>query len=169
MTDTDAKTLIAAHRREIEAEIKRHSDRIDTLRADLADLDIAERVLGRLGGPGGTQAGQTGELAPPPGPETDASHIKPPNTPTIPDMISEALHDALRRGVPGLEPKEMTDYIAAKWWPNVPSVAVSPIAWRMWKRGDLRKEDSIYRLPENTEAADLLTKAGSAASKSNQH
>lgn len=166
---TDPRTLIAARRREIEAEIARLNSHIDALRAELPELEVAERVYGRLAGNGGPQAGQAVELAPPLPPEEDPGLSKPPNTPTIPAMIVASLQDALTRGKAGLEPRQMTDFIAAKWWPNAPSVAISPIAWRMWKRGDLRKRESVYMLPRNTEAADLLSNAGSAASNSNQH
>lgn len=65
----------------------------------------------------------------------------------------------------------MADYIRVRWWPNVPGVSIGPSAWRMWKRGLLVKDGYLYKLPpKNTEAADLLSRAGSAAPSSNhQH
>jgi hypothetical protein len=165
---TNPLALIASRRREIEAEITKLSAEIDALRAELPDLEAAERVLARLGAPDAGQGRPVGELAPAPRAETvAASTAKPPGTPTITDMILTALQDARSRGLRGLEPKEMTAFIAKRWWPNVPGVAISPIAWRMAKQGNLTKDGSLYILPQNTEAADLLSRAGSAASKSN--
>ena len=80
-------------------------------------------------------------------------------------MILEALSDAANRGAPGLEPAGMTSFIAGKWWPDVPGVSISPIAWRMWKKGLLRKDGPLYMLPENTEAADPASDSRSAASQ----
>jgi hypothetical protein len=157
--------MIAARRREIETELARLSAQMDALKAELPDLEAAERVFGRFaGGRGGNAQSATQSDA-----RLDAS--KPPNTPTIADMIVTALLDARQRGLAGLEPKGMTDYIAKRWWPNVPGVAISPIAWRMWKvQNKLDKHGTLYALPKNTEAADLLSPAGSAASRSNhQH
>lgn len=158
---TDAKSLIAAHRHEIEAEIKRHHSEISRLQQDLRELDIADRVFGRISNPtigkSATHAveGIVGEMP---------VSTKPEGIPTMPDMIASALAHARKRGLAGLEPKGMTDFISEKWWPNVPGVAVSPIAWRMWKRGELEKNGARYSLPKDTETADLLTTAGSAAS-----
>jgi hypothetical protein len=166
---SDTLTLIAARRREIEAEISRLSTAIDALRAELPDLEAAERVLGRLSGSGGTTPSTPDQLAAAPEPQAPRDASKPPNTPTINDMIVEALRDASARGVPGLQPAAMTRFIARRWWPNVPGVAISPIAWRMWKNNKLLKDGPVYMLPENTEAADLLSEAGSAASRSSQH
>ena len=62
-----------------------------------------------------------------------------------------------------MEPRDLTRAIARRWWPSVKSEEVSPIVWRMWKRGQLRKEGSLYLLPENTEAADLLGEDSAAS------
>jgi hypothetical protein len=165
----DTLALITARRREIEAEIKRLMAQINALRAELPDLDAAERVFGRLSGQGGTSLGAVKQLASTSEPEAGADTSKPPNTPTINEMIVEALQDAAGRGISGLQPAAMTRYIAAKWWPNVPSVAISPIAWRMWKNNQLEKDGPLYKLPKNAEAVDLLSDARSTASRSNQH
>lgn len=82
---------------------------------------------------------------------------KPLGTPTVPDMIMTLLLESKRRGLNGMEPRDMTRGISRRWWPGVRSEEVSPIAWRMHKRGQLVKDGQVYRLPENTEAAgDLL-------------
>ena len=47
----------------------------------------------------------------------------------------------------GLKPSEMLLLIAERWrWPNVAPNDVGPIAWRMWKRGDLIKDGPRYRI-----------------------
>ena len=152
---TNPTELIAARRREIEAEIAQLTGCINDLKAELPDLAAAERVIQRLSGQGANQPGVA---------DADAATSKPAGTPTIPVMIIDALKDARNRGLAGLKPKTMTAYIAKRWWPNVPSVAISPIAWRMAKRGDLIKRGSLYKLPpRNTEAADLLSEAPAAS------
>lgn len=167
----DPKNLIAIRRREIENEITRLLARVEALRGELPELEVAERVWARLSDEGaGNQERETLAEAAATRAEAVVAATKPPGTPTIPDMITTALMEALRKGVIGLEPRDMARYIANRWWPNVPSVAISPIAWRMWKRNDLEKDGPIYKLPRNAETADLLTTAGSAASQSNhQH
>ena len=149
---SDPLTLIRARKQEIVAEITRLSAQLDALRAELPDLEAAERVLSRFSGGAGTPYSTTQQPAPTPEPEAGTS--KPPNTPTISDMILEALRDAKSKGLAGLQPHGLTRYIAQKWWPNVPGVAISPIAWRMAKRGDLRRDGHLYMLPKNSEAAD---------------
>jgi hypothetical protein len=68
---------------------------------------------------------------------------KPEGLPPMPEMITTAIRVAGR----GLEPREMTAFIRQKWWPNVKGESVSPIAWRMARQGQLKKDGSFYRLP----------------------
>jgi hypothetical protein len=72
---------------------------------------------------------------------------KPKQVPEMPKMIVEALQEALKRGLSGLEPKGMTEFIRQKYWPHVKGESVSPIAWRMAQVGQLRKDGSVYSLP----------------------
>lgn len=164
---TDHLILIANRRREIEAEIARLQSSIDSLQAELPELDAAERVLSRLSGQGGSPAGAQAAPQAAAGPEPVATTAKPEGTPTVPQMIVEALKDAAAKGQDGLTPAEMTAYIAQRWWPNVKGVAVSPIAWRMWSHNKkLVKEGSLYKLPpEHTEAAGQLFQEEPAASE----
>jgi len=57
--------------------------------------------------------------------------------------------DSRSQGRKGLEPKDIAAEIAKRWWPNVTINAVGPIAWRMYKKGLLRKRESKYFLPSN--------------------
>lgn len=141
--------LIEARQRDIAALIKDAEAKIAALQSEQRELEVVERVIIRLKGyaPSVTI---TDERPPKGKPETAA---KPPNTPTIPDMIFEALRVAyIREQKIGLGPKAITDYIAEKWWPNVKINAVGPVIWRMWKRGQLTKPDparSLYSLPKD--------------------
>lgn len=72
---------------------------------------------------------------------------KPEGIPAMPVMITAALREAKAQGRNSLEPKEMTAFIRAKWWPHVKGDSVSPIAWRMAQLGQLRKDGSTYALP----------------------
>ena len=109
---SDPLTLIRARKQEIVAEITRLSAQLDALRAELPDLEAAERVLSRFSGGAGTPYSTTQQPAPTPEPEAGTS--KPPNTPTISDMILEALRDAKSKGLAGLQPHGMTSVYRPK-------------------------------------------------------
>jgi hypothetical protein len=68
---------------------------------------------------------------------------KPKDIPPMTEMIVAAIKSNGR----GLEPREMTEFIRDKWWPHVKGESVGPIAWRMSRAGQLRKEGSFYMLP----------------------
>jgi hypothetical protein len=78
-----------------------------------------------------------------------ALYRKPSGTPKMTDMITASLRDAHKRGQPGLRPKAMAEFIRQKWWPHLKSEAVSPIAWRMLKQGELGKNGELYVLPSS--------------------
>jgi hypothetical protein len=73
---------------------------------------------------------------------------KPTGIPAITDLIVAALEDAVDSGKPGLTPKDMTAFIVKHYWPHARSSSISPIAWRMFDRKQLRKEGDLYMLPE---------------------
>jgi hypothetical protein len=142
--------IIFRRRAEIEREMQECRDRLQRLQSELPELDVAERVLTRLG----TTEHETVADAPDMGLMAQAERLldeapvvsKPHGIPTMPEMILEALRKG--QAIPvGMEPRELLKYIAERWWPDVRSELVGPIAWRMWKRGDLVKEGSLYRLP----------------------
>jgi hypothetical protein len=72
---------------------------------------------------------------------------KPANIPPMSEMIETAIKEAVGEGRKGMEPREMTEFIRNKWWPNVKGESVSPIAWRMSKNGQLKKDGALYKLP----------------------
>lgn len=176
MSMTDQLKLVRDRREAVEAEIEHLIARIAALKAELPDLQVTERTLARLAGVD-APASLSGMFADAPEKEADRKPItsaqlaaalngggKPSGLPTTPDMILTLLMESRRRGVGGMEPRDLTRAIARRWWPGVKSEEVSPIVWRMYKRGQLRKEGSVYLLTENTEAADLPFQEDSAAS-----
>jgi hypothetical protein len=160
---------IQARRKRIAETIAGHEQGISALRAEDAELDVAERVFMRLATESNLQALAE---ATPNGVEVEAvagrrlDMGKPPNTPTVSDMIREALTHALSRNVLGLEPSDMLSYIRGRYWPTARSRDVGPIAWRMHSRRELEKRGQIYKLPkeerEKNQAASEVTASGSA-------
>ncbi len=151
--DTSPSHLIANRRSEIERQLSELAMLTGRLREELKELEMAERVLARLSGEARASTGEG---------EATSSHragtTKPEGTPTVPEMILtllEEVKDHERR--PGLEPKEMVQKVAERWWPEVKPEAIGSIAWRMWKRKQLRKEGSIYMLPETNKGPDAST------------
>lgn len=165
MRQDSPDTLISDREKQIEGEIARHQQSIVELRAEKAELETAKRVLARLGlsaTPGQSPIGRALEKAGHEHYEDQRdSPGKPEGIPTVPAMIRNVLKNALH--VKGLEPKDITARIATLWWPDVKSEVVSSIAWRMWKRGDLEKEGSLYRLPQENKAADANSGRESSA------
>lgn len=169
MPMTDQLKLVRDRREAVEAEIEHLIARIAALKAELPDLQVTERTLARLAGVD-PPTSLSSMFASAPENEAERKPItsaqlaaalngggKPSGTPTTPDMILTLLMESRRRGIGGMEPRDLTRAISRRWWPSVKSEEVSPIVWRMWKRGQLRKDGSTYLLPENTEAAgDLL-------------
>jgi hypothetical protein len=147
--NNDPFQMLSVRRKEIEAEITRLNTRIDELKRELPELVTAEKVLSRLAGRSGNEAGPSDESVAPTG-----LGGKPEGTPTVPAMISAILTDAEKGGKHGLEPKEMTAEISKRWWPSVAGEMISPIAWRMWKRGQLKKDGPRYRLAPVPELLD---------------
>lgn len=166
---TDGSTdieRVRSRRKDIEREIKNAKLRISALASEDQELEIAERVILRLYGnhahsilPALRQEAHFVVGAP----REEEITSKPSDTPTMPKMIVEALEFAKIQGKSGLEPKAITAYIANKWWPEVSMNNVSPIAWRMMKRGQLvkpSKRDAVYSLPNN-EAPDVVASGAS--------
>jgi hypothetical protein len=89
---------------------------------------------------------------------------KPEGVPPMPEMIIAALRDAQERGLPGLEPKAIRDFIRDKWWPDVVQNAVGPIVWRLaTKDGKIDKVDELYALKVEAVSADSPATTATAA------
>lgn len=159
MAKTPKLRLIRDKLRDILQEIAEREQGIAMLKVQASELEIAARVLESLSigddeeGDGEPMVAAvnghaaTESLRSPP--------AKPADIPTMPKMIIEALQDARKRGLRGLEPKDMTEYIKKKWWPDVPPESVGPIAWRMWKKTHtLTKRESKYFLPKQEDGSE---------------
>jgi hypothetical protein len=143
MANISKLKLIQYKRRAISHRIEQQRELLAALEAQARDLEITERVLASLDAESEPELEPEPEVAPAAADPTG----KPAGIPTMPVMIVEALKDAKARGVRGLEPKEITNFIAGKWWPTVTINAVGPIAWRMYSRDRLSKRQSKYSLP----------------------
>jgi hypothetical protein len=157
MAKTPKIRMIRDRRREVDEEMAQLRTRLAALEKDSQDLETAERVLISLGATDADDADDEQQQSPPKTGArikgTNGAAAKPTDIPTMPEMIISALRDARANGKRGLEPREMVEYIAAKWWPTVPSNAVGPIAWRMYGRHELTKRESRYFLPKFDEEA----------------
>jgi hypothetical protein len=151
--------LIANRRSQIAALRAEHETAIKALDDESLELDVAERTIKRL-----MAKADFGHVvvAPPPSrvgypslasiDTTGGTTRKPPNIPTIPEMITEILKPHVANGTvtlgPAMTPKKLADAIRVRWWPSVTPTEISPIAWRMAKRGELVKDGSLYRRPD---------------------
>jgi len=142
--------LIQARRAKLDQEIAEHEKAVVDLRLQLTDLEVAERVFAQLAlEAGDDESGQASlELPVDAERQPKKKRSKPPGLPTIPHMIFEALRHAHGLGAPGLDPAGMVSYIRGRYWPNAPTEAVGPIAWRLWSKDHtLEKNGSLYALP----------------------
>lgn len=151
----DPLKRIQEKRSEVQSSIENLLLKVKDLRQELEELDIADRVMSRLGGEDfgniGVQAKSILGIA----------YNKPANIPTMPEMIVEALSRPQALPI-GMEPRDILKFIADNYWPEVRSELVGPIVWRMWKRGELVKDGSLYSLPQKNEAVDGKPDQGSS-------
>jgi hypothetical protein len=163
LTMAEPLKQIAARRAEVERLMTEHRNALLRLETEDAELEVAQRVVQRLGTGGAADDDQEPDLPPP-----SAYAGKPPGTPTVPEMILEVLSERRKDGVLlGMEPKGLAEVIAKKWWPKVSATEISPIAWRMAKRGQLEKDGTYYSLPPLQ--ALINTIIGSAPGKPDNH
>jgi hypothetical protein len=150
--------LIANRRSQITALRAEHEAAIRTLDDESLELDVAERTIKRL-----LAQADFDHVVVVPAPSRGGSPLlasvdttggtrKPPNIPTIPEMITEILKPHAANGTltygPAMTPKQLADEIRVRWWPSVTPTEISPIAWRMAKRGELVKDGALYRRPD---------------------
>lgn len=152
----DALTIIRARMKVVQDDIRQLSAELNELMAEAKDLTIAEKVLMRLNHELGDNEEET-ERTP------SGAPVKPAGVPTMPEMIVDALRSTTNPF--GLSPKDIMEFIAAKYWPEVRSELVGPIAWRMAKEGRLVKNGTIYCLPNANEAAGTPSQDAPTASE----
>ncbi len=147
MANISKLQLIQYKRRKLASMIAEQREALAALEAQEHDLEVAERVLVSLDEDTERIASRDRVVNSEESTATESTG-KPEGIPTMPQMIYEALRDAKARGQKGLEPKDITAFIAAKWWPDVKINNVGPIAWRLYKSEKLAKRQSRYRLPD---------------------
>ncbi len=150
--------LIANRRSQIAARRVEHEAAIKALDDEILELDVAERTIKRL-----MAKADFEHVVVAPSPSravaflasidtTGGTPRKPPNIPTIPEMITDILKPHAANGTvtysPAMTPKQLADAIRERWWPSVTPTEISPIAWRMAKRGELVKNGSLYHRPD---------------------
>ena len=148
MNDMD---LLRRREAEIEAELIAGEARRAKLASELEEIrdlrariaDVAARLTpssGRAGRPkrSGPESKQNPEKV-----KRRKAETAPGAPSTMPQLILGALStDAAG----GLSSTEIRDRIADRSGRDVELGAVGPIAWRMWKRGDLTKADGRYAI-----------------------
>jgi len=144
------ENLVKIRRHEVNRELERLKERVAALSNELHELDITQRVLERLSGAkrGSTSAGDQSQS------ET-ASQTSQGSQMSIRAMIKEALMDARQRGLPGLAPRHIREYISSTYHRDV-GQQINTTASRMWR--DLHEIDKdekigLFSLPpkENPE------------------
>ncbi|MDB5659826.1 MAG: hypothetical protein JWS10_2441 [Cypionkella sp.] len=132
-------------------------DQLARFDAELAELTAAANVIARLVGAKRTdrQNAAARSLS-----ETihraqdkDRNALrKKSDVPTMPEYIIMALEHEKRP----MAPKEITETIRRKWWPEVDAHKIGSIVWRLSNRNDIEKIEgtSNYRLPTKDEGPD---------------
>ena len=135
---SDESRLITNRLREVKAESERLRSQLAANDAEIAELEMAAKVIARLTGAAGSEA-VTADAEP------AARPSKPDGIPSMPDMIVQILE----RAPAPMEPREVTEMIRLIWWPEAVNDRVASIMWRMQKRGQVAKVDgtSSYILP----------------------
>jgi hypothetical protein len=156
--------LIQQERRRLEGEVSELREILTAKETRLQQLTIAEEVVASLPDvePAGIDQRSSSTNAPT---WSEKRSPKPEGTPTVPEMIVEALLDCQARGQKGMEPKDIARFISRRWWPAVTINAVGPVAWRMHKQGKLTKRGSKYSLPKNDEGSNAPTSEPSSSER----
>lgn len=147
---TNPTDRISERRRFIESRAAALQQELDSLAAERAELDVAERVLKRFSEPP-TMGGNTAKTpvstpaAHIPGSAADDEHLEGP---TLPQMVFMILNEAKAEGRKGADGAEIVRIVRERWKPNFTSENIRPTLWRMAKKeGRLRKRGKIYMLP----------------------
>jgi hypothetical protein len=96
--------------------------------------------------PGEIVGTSTNEPSMPPRP------TKPKGIPLMPEIIIEALNQALSKGRVELKVSELVAFVRDRYWPEAPASSVGPVAWKMSKTGELKNANSLYSLPQGGES-----------------
>ncbi|MEM7058630.1 MAG: hypothetical protein AAF557_13645 [Pseudomonadota bacterium] len=137
--------MIQNRRREVTDELSRIDQQKAKLEKELADLETAERVIASLTGATGVASGEADAAR-----SQKASGAKPKGIPTMPEMIGEALLELEKQPsfevMGGVEPKDVKEWIATNYWPDVNGDSIASVMWRLAKEQRIFKTGSLYHL-----------------------
>lgn len=136
--------IIKNRRREVAQEVERLQSRLAELNAELSELEIAERVIDRLSGGQRDSVSQGNE------PQPQKPSRQNETSMTIRQMVMEALMDARQRGLRGLAPKDIREYISREFGKDI-GQQVNTTASRMWRDiGEISKHEDggLFYLPD---------------------
>lgn len=134
---TLTQTDIERRRAEVEGQLGKAQAVIETLQAELADLDATERTFSRMGG--------AERRAPRPADRAPAANAGKTRT-RRPKTTSEMILAVMREMGRSLEPREIADAIDAKGWGPVNRDAIRTRIWHMVRDGKLLREGAAYSL-----------------------
>ena len=143
------------------AKLARLLENVESVEKELGDLEVAKSVMLRLSGKKQVNSGQ----APTPKKRRPKpTQTKPANLPTIKQLVLEALEDARRRGMPGLTPKQIREFVAAKYSYNM-GASANTVPSRMWRDEKILEkntETGLFSLPSKEKPVDALSFAGTS-------
>jgi hypothetical protein len=144
MSDSHAMIIIAAQQANLKKEIASLEERLVASNQKLERLNITMQVLSEL-------PGIDKEISPP----KRVPVVMQAKTPrrksgkqSVPKLILAALADAHKEGILGLEPRGLFEKISLTSSVPIRSESVGSTAWRLWKDGLLKKDRTLYMLPD---------------------
>ena len=137
---------IAARRQAIAQETAKLRIQLDALELESSELEVAARVLQRLG-----------LLADESGPELPLPSISLENEAklTVPDMIKAVISGFTDVGLPGATNQQVLNEMTRRWGISDANI-VRPTLWRMVKYKRLVREGDIYSLPAASTKAEKV-------------
>ncbi len=145
--------------KEVEALIPRHETMLAFLRKERDNLAVALQVLDNLD----KRPAYLDPIRLPAEGDARSETTKPEGTPTVPNMIIEALMEAQDMGLHGMKAETITKWVRDRYWPDAPSSSVGPTAWRMARDNRLVRVGDLYALPPAT--AEKVMRNGEARNR----
>lgn len=146
--------IIKIRRGEVEREIANLNDRVQTLKSELSELDIAEKVLNRLTGASGGSSGEANQRE-----ASGFASESPQERPTVRQMIMASLMDARDRGAPGLAPRQMRDFISKVYGVDVGQQVNTNASRMLHELKEIEKDEKtgLFSLPSKEKPSDTTT------------
>jgi hypothetical protein len=156
----ETKLKLDQRRLFINRELERLKRDTATYEAELAELDVAERVYARISGapavaPGVWGNPRTMAASAPAAVATNGADEEESDEsgPTLPVMVFQILDEAKAEGKKGVDSSEMLKIIHARWKPEFTPDQLRPTLWRMVKKQKkLRKRGRLYSRVEEAAA-----------------